>query len=147
MPSQTFTGLATTDASPQAVWDALDKAKTWEGISGVDDVFDELRDSEGRLTGFKFRSTAGGREYVGTATPGERVEMRVLTWIIATSEIRGSIQVQIEEAGAGTRIDVTMSVESVSMMASFGFPIISRVIGNGFQETVDNFASNLSEKF
>jgi carbon monoxide dehydrogenase subunit G len=143
MPSQTFTGAATANASIDSVWEALNQAATWEAINGVEDVFDEQRESAGRLVGFKFRSTAAGKQYVGTATPGPRVEGKTLAWNIATSEIQGTIRVDLEADGPGTRIDVDMHVASVSMLARFGFPIIASVIGKGFQETVEDFASRL----
>lgn len=144
MPSQTFTGTAVADASAASVWESLNEAETWEAISGVEDIFDEARNDSGHLVGFKFRSTAAGKQYVGKATPGGRVEEKSLTWDIATSEIKGEITVDLHELESGTRVDVTMRVESVSMMASFGFPIIASVIGNGFQQTVDNFAGSMS---
>jgi hypothetical protein len=46
---------------------------------------------------------------------------------------------------AGTRVEVTMHLESVSMMASLGFPFIASAIANGFQQTVDHFADGMSE--
>ncbi len=145
MPAQTFSGFATTDASIEAVWSAMDRPETWEGISGVDEVFDDVRTAGGRLGGFKFHSTAMGKQYVGVAKAGPRSERESLTWDISTSEIQGRIIVDVKPANPGTAIEVTMRVESVSMMASFGFPVIAAVIGNGFQETVDDFATSFAD--
>lgn len=145
MPGQTFTGHSVVRAATPEIWDALDQAATWEGITGVDRVYDESRDESGRLAGFRFDSTAAGRKYIGTAKPGPRVEGKSLSWDIATSEIKGRVTVDLAGEGEDTRIDVTMRVESVSMMASLGFPMIASLIGNGFQKSVDDFAASLSE--
>ncbi len=143
VPSKTFTGSAIANASPGQIWERLNLGATWEAISGVDKVLDEVHDASGRLVGFKFQSTAAGKQYVGTASPGPREEGRSLVWNIQTSEIKGSVAVSLRPLGETTDINVTMQVESVSMMASFGFPFIAAAISNGFQETVDNFAAGL----
>jgi carbon monoxide dehydrogenase subunit G len=127
------------------VWDRLQVPETWEGISGVDSVFEPRHDEPGQLVGFKFTSIAAGRRYEGTATPGPREHEAALTWDIATSEIRGWVRVDLHPDDAGTRIQVTMHVEAVSMMASFGFPFIAAAIANGFQETADHFAQSMEK--
>jgi carbon monoxide dehydrogenase subunit G len=145
VPGQTFTANASTAASVPTVWERLQVPATWEGISGVDSVFEPRHDEEGQLAGFKFLSTAAGRQYVGVARSGPRVHESSLTWDIATSEIKGWVRVDLQPLEAGTRVEVTMHVESVSMMASFGFPFIASAIANGFQQTVDNFAAGMSK--
>jgi carbon monoxide dehydrogenase subunit G len=127
------------------VWERLQVAATWEGISGVDSVFEPRHDESGQLAGFKFHSTAAGRQYAGVARPGPREREVSLTWDIATSEIKGWVRVDLQPLDAGTRVEVTMHVESISMMASFGFPFIASAIANGFQQTVDHFAAGMSE--
>ncbi|MEX1037515.1 MAG: SRPBCC family protein [Acidimicrobiia bacterium] len=143
MPGQTFTASASTTASIVEVWDRLQVPETWEGISGVDSVFEPRHDDSGQLVGFKFHSTAVGRQYEGTATPGAREHQSSLTWDIATSEIKGWVRVDLEALDDGTRIDVTMHVEALSIMASFGFRFIAAAIANGFQETADHFAQSM----
>jgi carbon monoxide dehydrogenase subunit G len=144
VPGQTFTANASTTASVGAVWDRLQVPATWEGISGVDSVFEPRHDESGQLVGFKFHSTAVGRQYEGTATPGPREHQSSLTWDIATSEIKGYVRVDLQPLDNGTRIEVAMHVESVSVVASFGFRLIAAAIANGFQETTDHFAAGLS---
>ena len=144
MPGQTFTASASTRATVGAVWDRLQVPETWEAISGVDSVYEPRRDEFGKLVGFKFNSTAVGRQYEGTATPGPREHESSLTWDIATSEIKGWVRVDLNPLDSGTRIEVTMHVEAVSMMASFGFRFIAAAIANGFQETADHFAADMS---
>lgn len=143
VPGQTFKANASTTASIPEVWDRLQIPETWEGISGVDSVFEPRRDDSGQLVGFKFHSTAVGRQYQGKATPGSRKHESSLTWDIATSEIKGWVRVDLEPSDTGTAIEVTMHVESVSMMASFGFRFIASAIANGFQDTADHFAQSM----
>jgi carbon monoxide dehydrogenase subunit G len=146
VPGQTFTANASTTASVPTVWERLQVPATWEGISGVDSVFEPRHDKSGQLAGFKFLSTAAGRQYVGVARPGPRVHESSLTWDIATSEIKGWVRVDLQPLEAGTRVEVTMHVESVSMMASFGFPFIASAIANSFQQTVDHFARSMGSE-
>lgn len=143
MPGQTFTASASTTAPIGDVWNRLQVPETWEGISGVDSVFEPRHDEPGQLVGFKFHSTAAGRQYEGSATPGPREHESSLTWDIATSEIEGWVRVDLQPLDNGTRIDVTMHVEAVSMMASFGFFLIASAIANGFQETANHFAQTM----
>lgn len=143
VPGQTFKANASTTASIRKVWDRLQIPETWEGISGVDSVFEPRHDESGQLVGFKFHSTAVGRQYEGTATPGPREHESSLTWDIATSEIKGWVRVDLQPLDNCTRIEVNMHVEAVSIMASFGFRFIAAAIANGFQETADHFAQSM----
>jgi carbon monoxide dehydrogenase subunit G len=143
VPGQTFTASASTTATVDEVWNRLQAPETWESISGVDSVFEPRHNESGQLVGFKFTSTAAGRRYEGTATPGPREHEASLTWDIATSEIKGWVRVDLHPDDTVTRIKVTMHVEAVSMMASFGFPFIAAAIANGFQETADHFAESM----
>lgn len=145
MPGQTFTANALATASIADVWKRLQVPATWEGISGVDSVFEPRHDESGQLAGFKFHSTAAGRQYAGVATPGPREHEASLTWDIATSEIKGWVRVNLQPMDDGTRVEVTMQVESVSMIAAFGFPLIASAIARGFQQTVDDFAASVSQ--
>ncbi len=142
VPAQTFSATASTRARPPTIWKRLQAPETWNAVQGVDEVFDPQFD-DGKLVGFKFHSTAAGRKYIGTATPGPREREKSLQWEIATSELKGWIRVELEPDGTATTIHVTMHVESVSFMASLGFPLITGAIASGFQETADQFARDL----
>lgn len=123
------------------MWASLGESKTWEGVTGVDRVFDEVFDDDGALGGFKFYTSLGGRQYIGTASPGGRKEGESMSWNIATPEISGQVTVALASVEATTLVEVTMRVEAVSLMASMAFPFIATAIGNGFQATVDQFVS------
>ncbi|HEY5890427.1 MAG TPA: SRPBCC family protein [Acidimicrobiia bacterium] len=144
MAGQQFRGSAVTTAELDSVWGQFDDPRSWEGIPGVDRVYDAVRDEGGQLVGFTFDSTAVGRTYVGTATPGPREHGKSLIWEIKTSEIGGRLSVTTEIVPGGCRIDVLLDVAPVSMMASLAFPLIAGTISNGFQETIDDFAEALT---
>ena len=127
VPSQTFEASATTSASPSAIWVQFQIPSTWEGITGVE-----------------FAATAAGKRYIGRGRLGESSPGESLKWDITTAEIRGWIRVDLAREADGTTISVSMRVESVSVMAAFGFPLIAGAIASGFQETVDEFAAGLA---
>ena len=141
MPSQTFTHEATADAPVDEVWATLDRPETWESIGGVDRVFDPKIDDRGRLVGFSFDTLAGGRRYVGTAIPNERVELSRMAWNIQNSEMKGVTSVTLAPTASGTVITVTLDVESVGVLSSVLFPMIAGAIGSGLPRAVDRFAA------
>lgn len=143
MPSQTFTHEATTSASIDEVWAALDRPQTWEAVGGVDRVYDPVVDADGRLQGFSFDTRAGGSTYSGTATPHERIEGRKMAWQVTNSEVYGVTSVALEPGDDGTRIAVRLEVQSAGLMSSMFFPIIAGAIGNGLPKAVDEFAAGL----
>lgn len=141
MPKETFSHTALTRAARTEVWKALDKPETWEGIGGVDKVIAPVIDNDDRLRGFSFETAVGGKIYLGKATPKAREESRLMAWNIEISEVRGVTTVQLSDDGPGTRVQVTLEVESVGMFASMFFPVIANAIGSGLPQTVDAFAA------
>ena len=144
MPFQTFTHQAMTEAGLGEVWAALDRPETWEGIGGVDRVFDAEVDSQGRLRGFSFDTVAAGKKYVGTATPHERIEGEKMAWQVQNSEVLGVTTVSLAPAGGGTAITVTLEVRSAGLLSSMFFPVIATAIGNGLPKSVEEFAVGLA---
>ncbi len=144
MPSQTFTHETTTSAPIDEVWEALDRPQTWESIGGIDRVYDPVVDGDGRLQGFSFDTRAGGKTYIGTATPHERIEGRKMAWQVENSEVSGVTSVELEPGNGRTRIAVRLEVRSAGLLSSMFFPIIAAAIGNGLPRAVDDFAAGLS---
>lgn len=143
MPRQTFAHVSHSEATIDDVWRALDRPQTWEAIPGVDRVFDPLTDDKGALRGFAFESVAAGRRYQGTATPRERVETRLMSWNISTSEVTGTVTVILGGVPTGTSVEVSLMVESVGTLSGMFFPMIAGALGSGFPRAVDDFASGL----
>ena len=146
MPSQKFSYSATTAASRDTVWAALQEPKSWEGVSGVDRVKDPIIDGDGALRGFSFDSQVAGKAYVGTARPAARNEGRLMAWDIETSDVAGTVTVELEDngtpEGAGTVVAVSLLVAATGTLSSVFFPLITSTIEKGFPETVENFAAS-----
>lgn len=135
---------ATAAAPIDQVWTSLDEPSTWEAIGGVDRVFDPKIDDEGRLQGFSFDTIAAGRKYVGVATPHEREDMKVMSWRVQNSEVRGVTRVELEPTNPGTIIRVTLEVQSAGLLSGMFFPVIAGAIGNGLPRAVDEFAAGFA---
>lgn len=143
MPSQTFSENAWTSAPIQEVWAALDRPDTWQAIGGVDRVYDPAIDDQGRLRGFSFETVAGGKRHTGTAKPNQRVEDSTMAWNVESSEVRGTTRVDLEADGDGTRVTVTVHVESVGFLSSMFFPVIAGALGKGLPTAVEEFVAGL----
>jgi carbon monoxide dehydrogenase subunit G len=126
------------------VWAALDDPSSWEAISGVDRVMSPSIDDEGHLQGFAFESVAAGKKYVGQARPAGREPQKMMAWDIETSEMRGRVMVSLAPLEGDTRVHVTLRVESVGMLSAVFFPVIASAVGEGFPETVEDFARTLA---
>lgn len=141
MPKDEFSHTATAHASPKEVFEVLDEPTTWEQIGGVDSITDAVIDSEGRLQGFGFEVRAGGKVYVGLATPHQRIEDRLMAWNVDTSEVKGVTNVALRPVGESTEVTVTLEVESKGLLASMFFPVIAAAIGSGLPKSVEEFTT------
>jgi hypothetical protein len=126
------------------VWAALDDPKSWEAISGVDRVMSPVIDDEGHLQGFSFESVAAGKKYVGRARPAGREPQKMIAWDIDTSEMKGRVMVTLAPLEGETTVHVRLRVESVGMLSAVFFPVIASAVGDGFPETVEEFARTLA---
>jgi carbon monoxide dehydrogenase subunit G len=133
------------DAVIATVWRALNDPQSWESIPGVDRILESVVDDGGQLQGFSFESVAAGKRYLGRALPAGRESEKMMAWDIETSEIRGRIIVGLQEANPGTRVDVSLRMESVGVLSSVFFPVIASAIGESSPNTVQEFARGLSE--
>ena len=69
-----------------------------------------------------------------------------MAWNVENSEIRGVTTVELTDEGRGTRIHVTLNVESAGMLSSMFFPAIAGAIGTGLPKTVEDFAAGFGEE-
>jgi hypothetical protein len=144
VPRETFSHTAPTTASRDEAWDSLNRPSTWEGIGGVERVFDSFIDDEGHLRGFSFETLIGGRSYRGKATPHERVDGSAMSWYIDSPEVSGVIAVDLQDAGDGTSVRVDLTLESTGVLSALFFPVIARALSSGFKGAVDEFAAGLA---
>lgn len=141
MPRDEFTHTATAEAPADVVFAALDEPETWEQIGGVDRVTDYVVDTEGRLQGFSFEVRAAGRNYLGSATPHERIDGELMVWNVDAPEVRGTTTVALRPVEASTEVTVTLEVESKGLLATMFFPVVAAAIGSGLPRSVDEFAA------
>ena len=145
MPTRSFQHSTIAHAQTPRVWGALNEPRSWESISGVDRILDSVVDQEGQLQGFSFESVAAGKKYVGKAIPAGREPEKMMAWDIETSEVRGRIIVSLAGVDEGTRVDVTLRMESVGVLSAVFFPVIGAAIEDGFPRSVEQFAAQLSQ--
>ena len=145
MPSASFQHSVTVPLDAEAVWDALQQPATWEGIGPMDRVYDARQGADGTLTAYGWNASIAGRHWSGTARttlaePGERMDVT-----LDSSEIRVTITAALGANGAeGTKLDVGLTAESRSMLASLFWGVIEGGIRNGLPEQVESLAGRIA---
>ncbi|MCJ7726430.1 MAG: SRPBCC family protein [Acidimicrobiia bacterium] len=142
MPLATFRHSATSNAAAPDIWDALQTADAWGGMSLIDSVSEEAHDEAGRLVSFRFTTTAGGRTWEGTArnvssVPGEHMDLT-----LNTKEIRGRMGIELAPEGGQTTVAVRLEVEPAGMLATLFWGVVREAITTGFNRQVEEFAAS-----
>lgn len=145
VPTASFRHTVQVEAPPSHVWAAFDLPETWNSIPGVERVHQPVVDEKGRLGGFLFDTVIGGTTYEGEALPAHRDEGRALSWDIANNQIKGRIGVELDAAGTGTGLTVSLEITSVSFLAGMFFGAISNAVGDGFPQMVEDLARKLGK--
>ena len=145
VPRQTFLHRVIAPALPDRVWTALQRPQSWERIGGVRNVEHATFDGAGNITGYRFSVALGGNMHAGSATrsavtPGRRVLMHV-----DTDQLKGEIDVELDQTADQTAVTVTMTVESKGFVAAMLFPVITGAIASGFNDEVEKFTRALSD--
>jgi carbon monoxide dehydrogenase subunit G len=144
MPSATFHHTATIDAPKEDVWDGLQDPDIWSAIGPVQKVWDPVVE-DGVLMGFQWSTDIGGVVYegTGTATVQERPDRYEL--VLDTSEMAGAITIELTDGDPrGTIVDVGLELRSKGLLSSMFFPLVSRAVGDGLPDQVDDLAAQLS---
>ncbi len=144
MPTQSFQAAADSPTSLDDAWSALQRADTWEGIAGVDDVTDPTHGVDGQLTGFGFAATVSGLRYPGQAAVASASPPNEMRLELTTSEMSATIDVRLTASGETTRVQVALTVTSKSFLAGMFFPSIAAAIGRGLPTAVEDFANRLA---
>jgi carbon monoxide dehydrogenase subunit G len=144
MPSATFHHSITIDAPADDVWDRLQTPEVWGSIGPVQNLWEPVVE-DGVLAGFQWSTDIGGVVYkgTGTATIQDRPEQYQL--VLDTSEMAGAITVDLSKGNqGGTIVDVTLELRSKGLLSSMFFPVVSRAIGGGLPDQVEDMAAQLS---
>jgi carbon monoxide dehydrogenase subunit G len=144
MPSATYRSSVTVDADRPAVWDRLQDPDIWRSIGPVQDLWNPELD-DGELTGFQWSTDIGGVTYEGTGTATDRDRPSRYELVLDTSEMAGTISVDLAEAnpGDGTAIDVTLELRSKGLLSSMFFPIVSKAVGEGLADQIQDLAARV----
>ena len=116
----------------------------WGSIGPVQNLWDPVVE-DGVLTGFQWSTDIAGVVYkgTGTATIQDRPDQYQL--VLDTSEMAGTITVDLSTGTAGeTIVDVTLELRSKGLLSSMFFPVVSRAIGGGLPDQVEDMAAHLS---
>lgn len=143
MPSATFQHTTTIDAAPEAVWVGLQNPTVWESIGPVQKVWDPVIE-DGILAGFQWSTDIGGVVYKGTGTATFQDPPDQYQLVLDTSEMAGTITVDLSpRSTSGTVVEVTVELASKGLLSSMFFPLVSRAVGDGLPDQVEEMAGQL----
>lgn len=145
MPSRTFHARASTRATTDTAWAALQRPGIWEGIAGVDEVTDARHGPDGLLTGFAVRATVGGTAYPGTAVVTASRAPTAMRVDVTTEGLAADIDVTLRTTDAETSVSVSITVTSRGFLGGLVFPVVAEAIGSGLDRTVADFAARLAD--
>ena len=140
MPSDTFSHVVTITTTPAVVIAALEQAETWKGLGPIDNVWDARIEGE-RLAGFRWSARAAGKTFEGTADRVGVGGVDPMRLDLESSDVTGTITVDIAPEGAGSTMTVAMTVQSKSFMAGMFWGIISDALRAGLPDQVESFAA------
>ena len=144
MPAATFHHTITINAPPDDVWDRLQKPEVWGSIGPVQNLWDPVIE-DGVLAGFQWSTDIGGVVYNGTGTATIRDRPAQYQLVLDTSEMAGTITVDLSQGNpGGTIVVVTLELRSKGLLSSMFFPVVSRAIGGGLPDQVEAMAPQLS---
>ncbi len=138
MPSDTFSHTTSVAAAPATIYSALQDPDTWRGIGPIDEVWDAIHDHN-MLTGFRWSTRAAGKSWTGSATRSAFVPGDSITLDLDSSEIAGTIKVELAPVADGTRLTVTMLVRSKGFLAGMFWSVISDALREGLAGQVESF--------
>ena len=143
MPSAEFEHTATASVEREIAWQQLQDPETWQGLAGVDEVFDVHHAPDGLLTAYRFQVTAASQAYEGTATTVVATQPATMAIDIVTSEVTGRITTNLREIEEGVAVNVVVALRSKGFLSTLFFPVISQSLGSGLPRQVDAFATRL----
>lgn len=144
MPTQSFRAAAATPTSPDNAWTSLQRAATWEGVAGVEEISNATHAPDGTLTSFAFVVSVGAMRYPGTARVTHAERPRHMGLELTTTELVATIDVRLTDIGDDTGVDVDMSVRATSFLAGMFFGAIADSIGRGLPAATEGFAQRLA---
>lgn len=140
--SETFSHAASTTASPEEVWKALQSPDTWGAIGGVRRV-EAPTYVDGELTGYDFVAEIAGAEHPGRARRSESTRGRSMVMAIESGQLTGDIAIDLLPIDNGTRVRVEIDMKPNGFLATMAFPLIVKAVAGGFERAVETFVDGL----
>ena len=143
MPSAVFHNTITVNVPPDTVWDRLQEPDIWRSVGPVQNLWDPTVE-DGVLTGFQWSTNIGGVVYNGTGAAVNPERPHHYELILDTSEMAGTISVELAAGNpGGTEVEVALELRSKGLLSSMFFPLVSRAIGNGLPDQIEELAVRL----
>ncbi len=144
MPKSRFTHRAVAAAPAHTVWQRLQEPATWAALGPVKDVWDPRHDDTGALRSYRWKTVVGPRTYLGSATVVHSEPDRLMELRLDGSEVAGNLTAELTaDTDASTTVTVTLAIESVGVLSTLFFPIVSEAVGRGLPAQVDTFVLSL----
>ncbi len=123
---------------------ALQEPETWAAIGGVHSINAARYDGTGGLAGFDFAVSIGGSKHQGVASRTLWVPRQSMVMAVESAQLEGQIEVELEPLAGGSRVEVTMTIRPMSVLATMAFPMITKAVGGGFATAVERFVASLN---
>ncbi len=129
-------------APVRAVWLELQKAKTWNGLSGIANITDVVETKE-LLSSFAFTATVAGAPRPGKAVVRRADVDEHLDVDIQQKDMSLRIVMNLEPSEAGTRLLIGLEAEPKSFMVRLAWGAIIGSVESGFPAEAESFASRM----
>jgi len=144
MPAATFTHTATTHATIDEAWKALQNPDTWANIGPVASVSDPIYADDGTLTAFSWVADLGGKKYDGGATTTTYVIPNNFELTMDTSEIAGDVVATLAAVDEGCDVTVVITFRTKGMLSAMFFPAIKSALASGYPQQIDDLVASVA---
>lgn len=141
MPRDTFSHRVQVAARPAAVWDALQRAETWQGFGMIDEVADVVATDSG-LASFSWTALVAGRTYRGSAIVDESRPLRGMSLTLESAEMSGVMVLEIQPEAGGTTVAAALTAQSRGVLAGLFWGPVASALGGGLRSQLDEFAAS-----
>jgi hypothetical protein len=144
MPAATFTHTATTPATIDTAWSALQDPDTWSMIGPVASVSDPEYADDGTLISFDWVADVGGKKYGGVATTTAHEKPNRLELTMDTSEIAGDVVATLASVDDGCDVTVEITFRTKGMLSAMFFPAIKSALASGYPQQIEDLVATVS---
>jgi hypothetical protein len=143
VPAATFTHTATTPASIDTAWSALQNPHTWAKIGPVASVSDPVYADDGTLISFNWVADVGGKAYGGVATTTAHEKPNRLELTMDTSEIAGDVVATLASVDDGCDVTVEITFRTKGMLSAMFFPAIRAALASGYPQQIEDLVATV----